>query len=144
MCIIYCHHILFCLLFLPWLFFLCKSWTQVAKSEMERSYFSFCKKHINFHLIIGGFGPIFHLLCLKLGIFIVLNFIMQLRSLALPFTVLEWTLPTIPRPSSKEHSAMLSDETSSPETSLPNASTKDTSEFKIVFSIFFLSIYLSA
>nr|GLL20426.1 WD repeat-containing protein 11-like [Ipomoea trifida] len=50
---------------------------------------------------------------------------MQLRSLALPFTVLEWTLPTIPRPSSKEHSTM-SDETPSPETSLPNASSKDT------------------
>nr|GLL16899.1 WD repeat-containing protein 11 isoform X1 [Ipomoea trifida] len=41
---------------------------------------------------------------------------MQLRSLALPFTVLEWSLPTVPRPSSKDHTAV-SAETSSPKAS---------------------------
>jgi len=39
---------------------------------------------------------------------------MQLRSLALPFTVLEWTLPTVPRPLPKDRPAVVSTETSSP------------------------------
>ncbi|KAJ8560517.1 hypothetical protein K7X08_022377 [Anisodus acutangulus] len=38
----------------------------------------------------------------------------MLRSLALPFTVLEWTLPTVPRPLPKERPAVPSTETSSP------------------------------
>ncbi|MCD7467958.1 hypothetical protein HAX54_005675 [Datura stramonium] len=38
----------------------------------------------------------------------------MLRSLALPFTVLEWTLPTVPRPVPKERPAVPSTETSSP------------------------------
>ncbi|KAJ8562303.1 hypothetical protein K7X08_011594 [Anisodus acutangulus] len=38
----------------------------------------------------------------------------MLRSLALPFTVLEWTLPTVPRPLPKERPAVPSPETSSP------------------------------
>lgn len=38
---------------------------------------------------------------------------MQLRSLALPFTVLEWTLPTVPRPA-KERTTVTSDTASSP------------------------------
>ncbi|KAE8637244.1 hypothetical protein CSA_007707 [Cucumis sativus] len=37
----------------------------------------------------------------------------MLRSLALPFTVLEWTLPTVPRPA-KERTTMTSDTVSSP------------------------------
>ncbi|XP_070044117.1 uncharacterized protein [Nicotiana tomentosiformis] len=38
----------------------------------------------------------------------------MLRSLALPFTVLEWTLPTVPRPVPKDRPAVPSTETSSP------------------------------
>ncbi|PHT42967.1 hypothetical protein CQW23_16992 [Capsicum baccatum] len=38
----------------------------------------------------------------------------MLRSLALPFTVLEWTLPTVPRPLPKDRPAIPSAETSSP------------------------------
>ncbi|XP_016491990.2 uncharacterized protein LOC107811549 isoform X4 [Nicotiana tabacum] len=38
----------------------------------------------------------------------------MLRSLALPFTVLEWTLPTVPRPLPKDRPAVPSTETSSP------------------------------
>ncbi|KAH0651688.1 hypothetical protein KY284_031600 [Solanum tuberosum] len=38
----------------------------------------------------------------------------MLRSLALPFTVLEWTLPTVPRPLPKDRPAVASTETSSP------------------------------
>ncbi|CAH9136138.1 unnamed protein product [Cuscuta epithymum] len=40
----------------------------------------------------------------------------MLRSLALPFTVVEWSLPTVPRPSSKDRTAV-SVETSSPKAS---------------------------
>ncbi|VFQ77151.1 unnamed protein product [Cuscuta campestris] len=49
----------------------------------------------------------------------------MLRSLALPFTVLEWTLPMIPRSSSKECSTMTSTKTSSTDTSTSNASYND-------------------
>ncbi|XP_030473657.1 uncharacterized protein LOC115691215 [Syzygium oleosum] len=67
----------------------------------------------------------------------------MLRSLALPFTVLEWTLPTVPRPSqlpkqspllSKDEGAVATDGISSPTTSsdskasTPDASHDDTTE----------------
>ncbi|KAK8931167.1 hypothetical protein KSP39_PZI016202 [Platanthera zijinensis] len=45
----------------------------------------------------------------------------MLRSLALPFTVMEWTLPTAPRPPSKKSSFS----SKSPTTSTPNASIND-------------------
>ncbi|XP_031097706.1 WD repeat-containing protein 11-like [Ipomoea triloba] len=60
----------------------------------------------------------------------------MLRSLALPFTVLEWSLPTVPRPSSKDHTAV-SAETSSPKASpLDSKSGTDGSqdEFSETFS----------
>ncbi|CAH9089514.1 unnamed protein product [Cuscuta epithymum] len=50
---------------------------------------------------------------------------MMLRSLALPFTVLEWTLPMTPRSSSKEHSTIISSETSSIDTTSCSAPFKD-------------------
>lgn len=70
--------------------------------------------------------------CRNVNIF---NFIMQLRSLALPFTVLEWTLPTVPRPAqnkpsrtssflSKDRGGMSPTGTSSP----TKASSADASE----------------
>ncbi|PQP98599.1 WD repeat-containing protein 11 [Prunus yedoensis var. nudiflora] len=68
----------------------------------------------------------------------------MLRSLALPFTVLEWTLPTVPRPvqngpakqsssSSKDQTSVASDETSSPtklssDSKSSDGSQDDTSE----------------
>ncbi|KAK7264903.1 hypothetical protein RJT34_32516 [Clitoria ternatea] len=45
---------------------------------------------------------------------------LMLRSLALPFTVLEWTLPTVPRPS-KDETSVVSDEASK----LSNTSSSD-------------------
>ncbi|KAK7330084.1 hypothetical protein VNO77_24270 [Canavalia gladiata] len=59
----------------------------------------------------------------------------MLRSLALPFTVLEWTLPTVPRPSkdqtseaSDEASKLLNTSTSDSKGSIPEGSHDDTSE----------------
>ncbi|RAL41601.1 hypothetical protein DM860_013135 [Cuscuta australis] len=48
-----------------------------------------------------------------------LNFNTQLRSIALPFMVVEWSFQTVPRPSSKDRT------TASVETSSPKASPLD-------------------
>lgn len=98
----------------------------VIKSEIDRSS-SFntvtSSNHAYWHCGLQ-YSSIFWLLTLRLA-HIVLNFIMQLRSLALPFTVLEWSLPTVPRPSSKDHTAV------SAETSSPKASPLDSSELNL-------------
>lgn len=57
---------------------------------------------------------------------------MQLRSLALPFTVLEWTLPTVPRPgqAGQPRQSVASEITAPPATSSPTkASSTESSEF---------------
>ncbi|KAK4369929.1 hypothetical protein RND71_009404 [Anisodus tanguticus] len=55
----------------------------------------------------------------------------MLRSLALPFTVLEWTLPAVPRPLPKERRAVPSPETSSP-TKEAAAAAADASELSLL------------
>ncbi|XP_004508475.1 uncharacterized protein [Cicer arietinum] len=51
----------------------------------------------------------------------------MLRSLALPFTVLEWTLPTVPRPS-KDQTSGASDEASKPSKASPSDSKGSSTE----------------
>lgn len=70
---------------------------------------------------------------------------MQLRSLALPFTVLEWTLPTVPKPAQKQPSRTSSflskDHGDSPPagaSSPSKASSTDTSEHYFACSISFV------
>ncbi|KAJ4839223.1 hypothetical protein Tsubulata_007753 [Turnera subulata] len=63
----------------------------------------------------------------------------ELRSLALPFTVLEWTLPTVPRPSqngpsrqlsmsSKDRAPVASDDASTPKASSTESTSTDASQ----------------
>ncbi|CAI8610342.1 unnamed protein product [Vicia faba] len=51
----------------------------------------------------------------------------MLRSLALPFTVLEWTLPTVPRPP-KDQTSAASDEASKPSISSPDSKDGSSAE----------------
>ncbi|KAK8941608.1 hypothetical protein KSP40_PGU000749 [Platanthera guangdongensis] len=61
-----------------------------------------------------------------------------LRSLALPFTVMEWTLPTAPRPPSKKSSFS----SKSPTTSTPNASINYSTNACLLIDIFVLFCFV--
>lgn len=76
---------------------------------------------------------------------------MQIRSLALPFTVIEWTLPTAPRPgqtaqsrqlavASEESAAVAQGGTSSPRSSSADSSKNSTFDF---LTKNFLSLFCS-
>lgn len=89
---------------------------------------------------------------LSVKLFIILYTSMQLRSLALPFTVLEWTLPTVPWPSqtgpsrqsslsSKDHKADTTDGVSTPTI----ASSSDSSELLYLLCLYmYIYIYRPA
>ncbi|KAF3624471.1 putative clathrin assembly protein-like [Capsicum annuum] len=73
---------------------------RACKEKMHR-----CPNGEVWEIVYGGFEQ---------SVYCIIYFSMQLRSLALPFTVLEWTLPTVPRPLPKDRPAIPSAETSSP------------------------------
>lgn len=66
---------------------------------------------------------------------------MQLRSLALPFTLIEWTLPTVPRPvqaTQPRQLAVVSEESATVAqggTSSPRATSTDSSEKSTLFDL---------